>query len=731
MSSNHTPTGFSLQPIELRALPRCTHNISWSPDAELAIGCDDCVTIYLPNFAGASNTSDPPLQYRQATLRFPPNEVRSPELNRPLFSVVDQDMPEFEHIVGGGSGVITSQGSSLNHIVALEWSSSGLGRMKRPVLAVLSGDGKLSIYCEGAPGNEGSSFKSKGRASRSLRPWVVAWCIGGDSIIPRADGHDSPFSRENITAFAWAKDFDGNGALLAYQNDEDVIAIVSIQSSHPSSVQTGHPGEWRVEEVARFSAEGPHPLSDPTDPDYTPSGSSFALSWGPWMKKGDTRTCMISYLSKNYVGFRQITIQESEVPMKEAPKVEVSPTDVSGVCLFLAPDAFVVWEDLVWTINNSKVCRGIIATPFRVQAFQLSFDSAWSIMNPHSTEECNTTYPPESDSQSTNPIVGLVIHPPSVSLPTSTPLYTLARLSATHENGGWHQTNLPLPPNPEQQPFDLQWAQQINQMIEHRLPRADAYRGDTQSDDDEEEDSSSEPEYSSDEGGGDSDPDADDDNMIDYFMGKEDAANQVHTTRIRIWGIASSPGGGTTAVFASLHSGIRFGRDTYGGIRCKVFFGRRRLDDGDQILSTKKLSTEARVWEWMFGGGPPIDGIGGRSGARAGGPETTEQRIAIQDHFKVLRKRLRCVFCEAELVSGGSGKRANASVCSRGHMFDNCATTGVPILEPGISRNCGVCGFKCLKPDVLMAMAPQLERIITDEISTESCGGCGGKFVNG
>ncbi len=55
---------------------------------------------------------------------------------------------------------------------------------------------------------------------------------------------------------------------------------------------------------------------------------------------------MISYITKDYVGFRKITIKGPHSDM-QAPEVIASHVDINGVCLYLAPDAFVVWEDLV------------------------------------------------------------------------------------------------------------------------------------------------------------------------------------------------------------------------------------------------------------------------------------------------------------------------------------------------------------------------------------------------
>lgn len=65
---------------------------------------------------------------------------------------------------------------------------------------------------------------------------------------------------------------------------------------------------------------------------------------------------------------------------------------------------------------------------------------------------------------------------------------------------------------------------------------------------------------------------------------------------------------------------------------------------------------------------------------------------------------------------------------------ESCAATGVPILAPGITYTCGVCGSKCLRPGDLAALAAEhdagLAAFVEREVSSELCGGCGGKFMS-
>ncbi|KAI1141965.1 hypothetical protein F5Y05DRAFT_211174 [Hypoxylon sp. FL0543] len=719
-SENHSNSILPLESFSLTAVPASTHNIVWSPDAELAVGCDDCVFLFIPEFSvpKCSNGTNAKVvrQYNDVALQFPSVEHRSPELNRPLFELVGQEFPEFEYVPGGGgSGTVTSQGSSMNHLVALDWSPSGLGRMNRSVLAVLTGSGAITIYCEGASDGM-NAFRVRGRNARTLRPWVAAWSVGAGLLLPLAEGHEAQYTKECITAFAWARDTDGHGALLAYANDEDEVVIVSVQAKHESNATPGDSGQWRIEEVARFVAEGPHPKTDPIDPDYSPCGSSFSLSWSPWLKGDNSKSSMISYVAKNYVGFRRVTIDAPHQNMAP-PNVKVDQADSDGVCLFLSPDAFVVFEDLVWTIGESKICRGLIATPMLVKAFQVSFDEAPSSgIGGHALYECRTLYPEARDeSPVQNPITGLIIHPPSLSQTTTTPSYSLVRLSATHENDAWYQTNLPLPSTPEDGTVGPQWATEINQIIEHQLPRAMAYR----------------PAAVNASAGSEVDSDEDEEMDVEFAEGSEydpeenfagvDTEDQVHINRVRIWGMTASPGGGMTAVFISQYSALWPERDTYAGAKCRVLFGRhdRQNQETEATLAVKKLSTEARAWEWMYGGGPPVWGVGTSS------LQEDDKRTALREHFELIGRKQACSFCGLSLEPKGKFSR-----CRGGHLFATCATTGLPILSPGLSRTCSVCGSKCLKRESLLVIAPHLKEIIIDEISAEQCGGCGGKFIN-
>lgn len=249
-----------LESVHLSILPKTTHNLSWSADNELAIGCDDCVIIYVPDFslcAPVINERDSPRQYSEAALRFPVALQKPHDLNRHLFENAGQEFTAYATFTGAGDGVLTGHGSTLNHTVALQWSPGGLGRMSRSVLAVLTSHGIITIYCQGAPD---AVATSGARNAGSLRPWTAAWHVGAGMLVPAVEGHDAPDKRECIISFAWAPNTGTKGTLLAYLNTDREIVILRVHATHDHTTLPGHPGTWHVLEVARFVADGPHSM---------------------------------------------------------------------------------------------------------------------------------------------------------------------------------------------------------------------------------------------------------------------------------------------------------------------------------------------------------------------------------------------------------------------------------------------------------------------------------------
>lgn len=289
----------------------------------------------------------------------------------------------------------------------------------------------------------------------------------------------------------------------------------------------------------------------------------------------------------------------------------------------------------------TAMARGVIATPFDVKPFQVSFDETAEEASdePHYTWECATTYSKEDEQTLLNPIsgeyslelvgsrelltarLGLMIHDRDASNAGSVPYYSIVRLSATGKNQDWFQTNLP-----DAEASLPHWAAKIRKHTTRLIPRAIALEG----------------------------LDSDSDDSECDMMEEDGSQRQVHESRYRIWGLASSPGGSVTAVLVSRYSTQHPERRAL----CKVMFSR-----GEQALrnGAVPLTTEGRVWEWMYGNGPEVAGT------------TAESKTSPELHNSPLREQFRgvasrqqhCVFCDAGLQMMGGDE----AECDNGHMF--------------------------------------------------------------
>lgn len=141
---------------------------------------------------------------------------------------------------------VTSKGASVSQVVRVEWSPNGLGANHRPVLAAMVTNGELLML------GEQSDPRSSGLRSRTTRTWKILWALGAGMPIPaehRAGSYRTVDDR--ITSFSWARELFPGRALLAYATDEGEVAVMSVQYSSRYHA-------WRVREVARFDAGGPH-----------------------------------------------------------------------------------------------------------------------------------------------------------------------------------------------------------------------------------------------------------------------------------------------------------------------------------------------------------------------------------------------------------------------------------------------------------------------------------------
>ncbi|KAL2015653.1 hypothetical protein VTK56DRAFT_5052 [Thermocarpiscus australiensis] len=671
---------------------------------------------------------------------------------------------------GAGYGPITGVGSSMNHVVCVGWSPSGLGVNRRPILGVLTGSGTLAMYGDGGEfanilprANEGMLQR------RELSSWIVLWGVGERLMVP---GQQAEIS-EYIQGFAWAREIGPGQALLATINDVQEVAIISVQSVFVAEEGTSKgdlplPMEprgnvvWLVREMVRFKAEGPHEKQSPLDVDWVPCGTSFGLNWSPWLEAGESRTCVLSFVDRNYVGFRRITIKEAWA-RGDLPVLEVERYDVCGRCLHLSSDAFVEFEDAIWTQGPVKTCRGIIVTGFHPKPFEVALSGgSGSQQEKHSVWDCGTVYGDAADQPSENPIVDLVIHPPDLSSPAPTPLYTLIRMSATATTRDWYETNAPAPIDPAAGPRP-QWVGTIAQKLEVSVP-VDMHLKRSYNDDDSNSDVSAS--GSDDEEGG-LDLDAEDlgflpedDTMLTTGDDHGTALKtpEIHPYRFRLHGLTISPGGGVTAVLASSHSTQLPEKGGWHTMRSSVLFGQRprrqrrqrQQDDhtnkqpiDPRIMTThaepdtsSRLTTEAKLFEHLYGGGPEVPGVHYHRAGPASASSSAASASASDDEqlrrlFAAAVASQTCELCGSRLSlrKGGSGN--SLSGCERGHFFGTCATSGLAVQTPGGTRSCGACGLRTMRPEVLVAKMPaerreEVRRVVGDGV----CGACGGKFLS-
>lgn len=166
---------------------------------------------------------------------------------------------------GAGTGIIGGAGASLNHVVAVEWSPSGLGRNLRPVLAVLTGCGSLAVYGEGGAlpfgsGARPSRLVGRGKAAvRDLQSWLVLWAVGENFVVP---GQEEFGYGEFVKAFAWSREVGAGKALLSYMNDQREIVILCVGTAFQKTAEGLEEAVWNVQEVARMETGGPHGQAD-------------------------------------------------------------------------------------------------------------------------------------------------------------------------------------------------------------------------------------------------------------------------------------------------------------------------------------------------------------------------------------------------------------------------------------------------------------------------------------
>lgn len=496
----------------------------------------------------------------------------------------------------------------------------------------------------------------------------------------------------------------------------------------------------------------------------------------------------------------------------------------------------------VWDFGDKTICRGIIATPLDLVPFEVDLErkTPSKAQSAHSTDKCKTNLP---TGPHTNPITGLVIHPIGLDIasPPMTPLYTAVRLSATATNQDWWETNLPPQLTPAGHVVPPRWVTEIENKIHTRMTIAMASRiagddldgdgGGEHDDDDENQDGAGRKGFlDSDSDSDEDDAEEGDDAHADFDPWAEEGP-EVFPWRIRLWGLALSPGGGSSAVLATPQFATRPGRADWAAHRSQVLFESRRRgqharraraqpqpppqpdpdvmnidpqlsgggvvvvveeEEEEYTMNVEALTVEARLWEWMYGGGPGVPGLTPppgdapattvittvtsssnprRAAQLARDAEAQARRDRIASFFRpLLRDNQLCIVCadgkttltplplvpkqnaittnsgdddkgkekekEREEETDGAPRRHVDCECPFGHQFAICGVSGLPIMQVGVSRSCGTCHARCMRADVLAdrwlepaGLRAEAE-VVRRESAVDVCPRCGGKHLD-
>ena len=160
-------------------------------------------------------------------------------------------------------------------------------------------------------------------------------------------------------------------------------------------------------------------------------------------------------------------------------------------------------------------------------------------------------------------------------------------------------------------------------------------------------------------------------------------------------------------------------------------FASRTQDSGPGGATHQRppVSTEAKMWTYMYGAGPPVVG-------RPVGELECSARVAELLIKKAASQR--CIICDL----GVRGQDAVTSVCEAGHQFARCSATGLAIVRPNASHACGVCGSRAMHLGMLLDIlnggaGPGAEVVdkkdvaaLRQEVLGDTCKRCGGKFYD-
>lgn len=140
---------------------------------------------------------------------------------------------------------------------------------------------------------------------------------------------------------------------------------------------------------------------------------------------------------------------------------------------------------------------------------------------------------------------------------------------------------------------------------------------------------------------------------------EERAKPQIHPYRFRFWGMASSPGGGSTAVLVSKHS-TQY-PDRRGA--SKLMFEWKSPTEEKEYKTRDplgRLTTEGQVWEWMYGGGPEVPSVMGITDV----DPLLSKESSLREFLKDVKVKQICVFCDEGLTNDETEAK-----CSNNHSF--------------------------------------------------------------
>lgn len=452
LTLQHRPRPLDLAPLDLDAVPFTGNALDWSADGGLAAATADSVHIFSPQFMSASGSRMPIYdlpatqsgsgpdddtegqsgsqfatetgtrkQFGGSGQRIPVGYPRLDHtINQPLYQEWALDHPNGDKgiwqadppKISAGSGPISGSGSTMNSVVSIAWSPSGVGRNQRCVLGVLTSSGMLIIYGEPLDGGEEDNETPTGRGQRVPRGrnsydtsrWEVLWAVGERTAVP-----NQKRPGECITSFSWTGACDAiadegmslpsgprrseTKALLVYQTDKGDIAVLDVGHSHYNDGRE----TWNVSEMIRIQAIlGTHltPAGLPvaTSPDFVPHSTSFGLRCSPWMVEkipmGPDRqpetllTCVVGYITMHYVGFRRLTVMLRPNVAGGEQTCCFDTCDTAGFCIFMGANATLQFEEGLWSVDDGMesgiskkrtMCRAMISTPMVVKAFELEF----------------------------------------------------------------------------------------------------------------------------------------------------------------------------------------------------------------------------------------------------------------------------------------------------------------------------------------------------------------------